>query len=150
MNPLPPVPELSTLTKIYYFDVDAAGVIHNVAYLRLVEVARTELALHLGWSLAEMSSTNLVPVVARTEIDYLKPGRLGDDLLIESALTGLEKIRFHLQFRLLRASDRTLLARCRQTMVTVQLPSGRPQPVPEAWTLAYPHLRVARSARSAD
>ena len=139
---LPPKPEHLTRIKIYYFDTDAAGVVHNVAYLRLVEVARTELAEHLGWSLSEMNLTGLVPVVARTEIDYLKPARLGDEVLIQSQLTSLEKIRFHLEFRLTRASDGLLLSLCRQTMVTVQLPSGRPRPVPDSWKHAYPQLRT--------
>jgi acyl-CoA thioester hydrolase len=135
-----PEPRLSVPLKIYYFDTDAAGVVHNVAYLRLVEVARTALAEHLGWSLAEMHRTGKVPVVTRTEIDYLKPARLGDDLVVESALLGMERLRFFLQFEMRRSLDQVLLAKCQQTMVTVQLPAGRPQPVPTKWREAYPHL----------
>ena len=139
------VPTHVTTIKVYYFDTDAGGVVHNAAYLRLIEVARTELAEVLGWSLREMGSTGLVPVVARTEIDYLKPARLGDTLRIEGRLTKLEKIRFHLEFDVLRdtegAADKgAKLVFCKQVMVTVNLASGRPQPVPEAWTKAYPGL----------
>jgi acyl-CoA thioester hydrolase len=130
-----------TRIKVYYFDTDAAGVVHNVAYLRMIEVARTELAAHLGWTMAEMQTTGCVPVVARTEIDYLKPARLGDELLIEASLVKMERVRFQLEFKLNRASDLLAIAYCRQTMVTVQLPSGRPQPVPEAWRAAYPELQ---------
>jgi YbgC/YbaW family acyl-CoA thioester hydrolase len=134
------VPYHSTRIKIYYFDTDAGGVVHNVAYLRMIEVARTELAEALGWTVAEMHATNRVPVVARTEIDYLKPAHLGDVLRIEGHLTKLEKIRFHLSFDLVRESDGAKIAFCRQTMVTVQLPGGRPQPVPPLWVGAFPHL----------
>jgi YbgC/YbaW family acyl-CoA thioester hydrolase len=134
---LPARPELVVPIEVYYFDTDAAGVVHNVAYLRMIEVARTKLADHLGWSLAEMNETGLVPVVARTEIDYLKPAKLGEPLEIHSRLAGIEKIRFYLEFLMKRKSDRAEIVRCRQTMVTVQLPHGRPQPVPEAWVKAY-------------
>jgi len=135
-----PVSHHTTRIKVYYFDTDAGGVVHNVAYLRLIEVARTELAEALGWTIAEMNATSRVPVVARTEIDYLKPARLGDTLRIEGRLTKLEKVRFHLEFDLLRDADGAKLAFCRQTMVTVQLPGGRPQAVPQAWVEAFPQL----------
>jgi YbgC/YbaW family acyl-CoA thioester hydrolase len=132
--------EITVPIQVYYFDTDAAGVVHNVAYLRMIEVARTKLAEHLGWTLNEMKTTGLVPVVARTEIDYLKPAQLGDHLEITSKIGALEKIRFHLDFLVIRPTDKAEIARCRQTMVTVQLPAGRPQPVPESWTKMYPKL----------
>ena len=135
---LPPVH--ITKLKVYYYDTDAGGVVHNVAYLRLIEAARTDYAEVLGWTVKEMGDTGLVPVVSRTEIDYLKPARLGDTVRIESRLTKLEKIRFHLAFDVLRDADGVKLAQCRQIMVSVNLANGRPQAVPSAWTAAYPEL----------
>jgi tol-pal system-associated acyl-CoA thioesterase len=116
--------------KVYYYDTDAGGVVHNVAYLRMIEQARTELAAHLGWSLKDMAETGLVPVVTRTEIDYIKPARLADELEIHARLAEVERVRFYLEFEILRPKDGQMIARCRQTMVTVQLPEGRPEPVP--------------------
>lgn len=138
---LPAHPRVTVPLDVYYFDTDAGGVVHNVAYLRMVEVARTQLAASLGWSLEEMGRTGLVPVVARTEIDYLKPARLGDKLLIAAEIIRMEKIRFFLRFEITSATQPELIfARCTQTMVTVQLPGGRPQRVPAAWVAAYPQL----------
>ncbi len=139
---LPQQPELSVPVRVLYFDTDAAGVMHNIAYLRLIEVARTELAEHLGWAVVAMRDTGRVPVVARTEIDYLKPAKLGDGLEIRARLAGLERIRFFLEFEMVRPADGAVIARCRQTMVTVQLPAGRPQPVPAAWGQKYGTLAV--------
>ena len=144
MASLPPRPHLSVPIRVYYFDTDAGGVVHNVAYLRMVEIARSDLAASLGWSLADMGRSGLVPVVARTEIDYLKPARLGDALVIESELIGFEKVRMHMRFEIRSAQDYAILfARCMQTMVTIQLPAGRPQRVPEFWREAYPQLMQA-------
>ncbi len=138
---LPARPHLSVPIQVYYFDTDAGGVVHNVAYLRMVEIARSELAASLGWTLADMGTTGLVPVVARTEIDYLKPARLGDALTIESELVGFEKVRMYMRFEIRSAEDSAILfARCTQTMVTVQLPAGRPQRIPDTWRAAYPQL----------
>ena len=138
---LPSRPHLVVPLEVYYFDTDAGGVVHNIAYLRMVEIARSHLAAALGWSLEEMNRTGLVPVVARTEIDYLKPARLGDSLLVSAELVRMEKVRFLIRFEIVRASQPDFVfVRCIQTMVPVQLPGGRPQRVPEAWRATYPNL----------
>ena len=141
--PLPPQPRLTVPLEVYYFDTDAGGVVHNIAYLRMVEIARSQLAASLGWTLEEMGRTGLVPVVALTEIDYLKPARLGDHLSVTAELIRMEKIRFFIRFEIATATQPDLIfVRCIQTMVTVQLPGGRPQRVPTAWREAYPQLRA--------
>lgn len=138
---LPAVPHITVPLEVYYFDTDAGGVVHNIAYLRMVEIARSHLAAALGWSLADMDRTGLVPVVARTEIDYRKPARLGDRLVVSAELVRMEKVRFFIQFEVASADNTEIVfARCTQTLVPVQLPGGRPQRVPKAWTEKYPQL----------
>jgi YbgC/YbaW family acyl-CoA thioester hydrolase len=139
--PLPESPRLTVPIEIYFFDTDAGGVVHNIAYLRMVEIARSQLAASLGWTLEEMARTGLCAIVARTEIDYLKSARLGDSLLVHAELVSLEKVRILMRFEIASARQpETIFARCTQTMVTVQLPGGRPQRVPAAWRDAYPQL----------
>src|SRR5471030_521080 len=120
--PLPAVPRLTVPLEVYYFDTDAGGVVHNIAYLRMVEIARSQLAATLGWTLEEMGRTGLVPVVARTEIDYLKPARLGDALLVSAEVVRIEKIRSFFQFEITSARQPEItFVPCIQTMVPVQL-----------------------------
>ena len=38
-----------------FFDTDCGGVVHNIAYLRFIEIARTLLAEQLGLALSEMA-----------------------------------------------------------------------------------------------
>ena len=138
---LPSQPRITVPLEVYYFDTDAGGVVHNIAYLRMVEIARSQLAAALGWSLADMGRTGLVPVVARTEIDYLKPARLGEHLAVSAELIRMEKVRFLIRFEISPAAHPSpVFVRCIQTMVTVQLRGGRPQRVPAAWRDAYPRL----------
>jgi YbgC/YbaW family acyl-CoA thioester hydrolase len=138
---LPAIPRISVPLEVYYFDTDAGGVVHNIAYLRMVEIARSHLAASLGWTLGDMARTGLVPVVARTEIDYRKPAKLGDRLTVSAELVRLEKVRMLMRFEIADAANpENVFARCVQTMVTVQLPGGRPQRVPAAWSAAYPQL----------
>ncbi len=144
-RPLPSPPRVAIPVEVYYFDTDAGGVVHNVAYLRMIEMARSHLAAALGWTLEEMDRTGLVAVVARTEIDYLRPARLGDALLITAELVEMEKVRFRIRLEVLAAKEPgKVFARCLQTMVPVQLPGGRPQRIPAGWLAAWPHLAGRR------
>jgi acyl-CoA thioester hydrolase len=141
LNALPAEPKLIVQAKAYFYDTDAGGVVHNVAYLRMIETARSELAEHLGWKLSDMLTVGSpCPVVARTEIDYIKPARLGDPLEIEGRLVAMEKIKFTLEFEV--RNDRGACCRARQIMVPVDLKSGRPQPLRADWRERWPALVV--------
>lgn len=137
----PEAPRVVVPMNVYFFDTDAAGVVHNVAYLRMIEVARTELARVLGWEMqAMLSGEDGCPVVARTEIDYLKPARLGDRLEITSELVELQKIRFFILTEVRRAGDPAVLCSARQTLVPVDPASGRPRLLRTDWVRRWPHL----------
>ncbi|MBV9656810.1 MAG: acyl-CoA thioesterase [Verrucomicrobia bacterium] len=124
-----------------FFDTDCAAVVHNIAYLRFIEVARTLLAEQLGMDLRTMAATQQYPVVVRTEIDYKKPATLGDKLRIDGTLERVERLRFWCAFDVVRPADGTLICRARQMLAVVQLPSGRPIRLPDEWTTRYAHLR---------
>src|ERR1700733_4794618 len=108
-NSLPVEPRVVVPLEVYYFDTDAGGVVHNIAYLRMVEIARSQLAASLDWTLEEMNRTGLVAVVARTEIDYLKPARLGDKLIVTAELSRLEKVRMLMSFTIASADKPELV-----------------------------------------
>ena len=69
-----------------FFDTDAGGVVHNIAYLRFIEMARTLLAVQLGMDWNRIARTSVYPVVVRTEIDYKRPAILGDELEVHGRL----------------------------------------------------------------
>lgn len=116
-----------------FFDTDCGGVVHNIAYLRMIETCRTHLASRMGMHLSEMAESQLFPVVVRTEIDYRKPAKLGDKLVIHGALDKLERVRFWFTFTMYRKGEEKPLITCRQALALVQMPAGRPQRVPADW-----------------
>src|SRR2546430_9600745 len=93
-------PRIRTEVQVMFFDTDCGGVVHNLAYLRMIETARTRLAAKLGMNLRDMSRTHLYPVVVRTEIDYRKPAMLGDELAIHGKLESVERARFWCSFEM--------------------------------------------------
>ncbi len=132
---------IRTETQVMFFDTDCAAVVHNIAYLRFIEVARTHLAAQLGMSLADMARSQQYPVVVRTEIDYKCPAVLGDNLQIDGWLERIERIRFWCGFTVTRPSDGALLVTCRQMLALVQMPAGRPVRLPDEFQERFAHLR---------
>src|SRR6266404_3989230 len=126
-------PRIRTDVQVMFFDTDCAAVVHNIAYLRFIEVARTLLAEELGLGLAQMAETQKYPVVVRTEIDYRRAAKLGDRLVVEGRLDRLERVRFWCAFRIVRPADETLIAECRQMLAIIQMPEGKLLRVPDEW-----------------
>ena len=136
----PDAARIRTEVQVMFFDTDCAAVVHNIAYLRFIETARTLLAGQLGMSLPEMARSQQYPVVVRTEIDYKRPGVLGDVLAIDGWLERLERIRFWCGFTITRPADGALLVRCRQMLALVQMPTGKPIRLSDEWQARYGHL----------
>jgi YbgC/YbaW family acyl-CoA thioester hydrolase len=126
-------PRIRTDVQVMFFDTDCAAVVHNIAYLRFIEVARTLLAEQLGLGLAQMAENQKYPVVVRTEIDYRRAAKLGDRLVVEGWLDQLERVRFWCAFRVVRPVDETLIAECRQMLAIIQMPEATLLRVPVEW-----------------
>ncbi len=147
MKDLPPAapdvetPRIETPIQVMFFDTDCAGVVHNIVYLRFIEVARTLLAEQLGMGLVEMASSQSFPVVVRTEIDYRRPAKLGDKLVVHGWLESVERLRFWCGFEIRRPADDTLIATSRQMLAVIQMPSGKPIRLPEDWSTRFGHLK---------
>jgi YbgC/YbaW family acyl-CoA thioester hydrolase len=139
-------PTIETREEVMFFDTDCGGVVHNIAYLRMIETARTRLAGLMGMKMREMAQTQLFPVVVRTEIDYRRPARLGDELVIHGRLESVERARFWCAFEMRRVEDNTLLITCRQSLALVQMPEGRPVRLPDDWKVKYAHLTAKKAA----
>ncbi len=126
-------PRIRTEIQVMFFDTDCGGVVHNIAYLRFIEIARTLVAQELGLALAEMATTQTYPVVVRTEIDYRRAARLGDLLVIEGWLDRLERVRFWCGFKIVRPKDETVIVECRQMLALIKMPAGKLLRLPENW-----------------
>jgi YbgC/YbaW family acyl-CoA thioester hydrolase len=124
---------LTTEEEVMFFDTDCGGVVHNIAYLRMIETCRTRLAGLMGLDLKTMARTELFPVVVRTEIDYKKPARLGDQLEIRGRVSEIGKVKFWCDFEVVRKEGSRPLIRCRQALALVQMPEGKPQRLPAEW-----------------
>jgi YbgC/YbaW family acyl-CoA thioester hydrolase len=141
MDPQNNAPAIETTERVMFFDTDAAGVVHNIAYLRFIETNRSLLAEKLGWKLGEMMNLQQCPVVIRTEIDYRRPARLWDRLVVRGQLEKFERSRFWCAFTIRRETGDELLITCRQMLVVVKLPDMKVMRLPPHWETDFGHLK---------
>ena len=118
--------KFTTRDEVMFYDTDVGGVVHNLAYLRMIEFCRTKLAEEIGFKLRTMAETRMFPVVVRTEANYRKPGRLGDLIETRGWIEEWGRVRFWCGFEMTRPEDGALLVTCRQQLAVVQMPAGRP------------------------
>lgn len=137
----PDTPRIVTPIEVMFFDTDCAAVVHNIAYLRFIETARTHLAEQMGMKLREMAVAKEYPVVVRTEIDYRSPAVLGDKLEVRGALEKMERSRFWCSFQIVREEDEKLIVTCRQMLALITMPGAKILRMPAAWLEKYGHLR---------
>jgi len=118
---------------VYFFDTDAGGVVHNLTYLRWIEAARTDLAEILGWGIGEMvGGEHGCPVLTKTEVEYLRPAKLGERVRVISRLGEVGKVRFMVESEV-RGAEGQVFCRAKQELVSVDLKTGKAKALREDW-----------------
>lgn len=75
--------------RVYYEDTDCGGVVYYANYLKYFERARTGLLESGGGSLKKLMDEGIYFVVAAASLKYLRPGRYGDILSVETVVDKL-------------------------------------------------------------
>ena len=97
--------------RVYYEDTDLAGIVYYANYLKFIERARSEWIASLGVDqMALRASEGVVFAVRRVEADYLRPGKFGDDLMVETSLQSIGGARLVLEQVILRGGERLFVA----------------------------------------
>lgn len=131
----------SALSRVWFSDTDAQGVVYYGRYLPYFDHARTEYHRHLGGG---MRLGDAEFVMRASQVDYLAPARFDD--LIESfvRVSRIGRSSVTYECAAYRHPDEVLLVTAQQTLVLVDLASRRPTPVPEELR------RVIRAFEGAD
>ncbi len=101
--------------RVYYEDTDSGGVVYYANYLKFMERARTEWLRQLGFEQDELlEKEGILFAVRRVSVDYLRPARFNDELLVSASISkqGRASLTFQQEIRMLTAR-RCAVARCR-------------------------------------
>lgn len=92
--------------RVYWEDTDAGGIVYHASYLRFLERARTEWLRARGvWQRQLASEAGVVFSVVTLQIQYHRPARLDDLLLIDCQPQRIGGASFGFTQRIWRESE---------------------------------------------
>ena len=124
-------PEHRFALTVYFEDTDTAGIVYYANYLKYMERARSDMLRAVGIDQrAALDAGSGVYAVAEVAIRYLKPARLGDDLVVRSRLETIRAASVVIHQRVMRQAGTLTDARVTAAFLTLD---GRPKRQPAEW-----------------
>ena len=119
-------------------EVDGLGHVNNAVYVEWMERCAWAHSQFLGIGLDLYRQLNRAMAIRRHEIDYLAPAHGADRLQLATWIVASDqKLQMTRHFQLIRPSDEVTLLRARTMFVCIELSSGRPRRMPEAFLSGY-------------
>ncbi len=116
--------------RVYWEDTDGGGVVYYANYLKFMERARTEWLRSMGHSQSELAEQHgYVFAVAEAKVNYRKPARLDDELLITCVPVPEGRVSVRFQQTISRGD--VVLAEGEVRVACVDAKTFRPRALPE-------------------
>lgn len=95
--------------RVYYEDTDFSGAVYHASYLRFMERARTEMLREAGLNQQEifagLHGAAFGFAVRRMKIDFLKPARMDNALMVSTTLVELRGAALELHQEVARGEE---------------------------------------------
>lgn len=122
-----------TPIQIRFSDIDLAGHINNARYHTYIESGRMDyfekaLGFEIDWK-----KTGII--LARTEMDYLFPGRLNDKISVHTSCSKIGTKSFYLYYEVIREgiNGDLILAKATTILVCFDYFENKTIEIPEQW-----------------
>ncbi len=117
--------------RVYYEDTDASGVAYHANYLRWFERARTEWLRGKGYGQERLRlEAGVAFTVSTIEIEYRKPARLDDELVVRTRVAELRRASVIFEQVLERIGGGESLTTARVRIACVDAATFRPKALP--------------------
>ncbi|WP_025822496.1 tol-pal system-associated acyl-CoA thioesterase [Shewanella marina] len=116
--------------SIYYEDTDAGGVVYHSNYLNFFERARSEWLYAMNIKQATLLEQDVAFVVKKADIDFIKPAKFEQKLLVNSRIQELKRASMVFDQELVDA-DGQCYCRASIVVVCVALSKMRPKSIPQ-------------------
>src|ERR1700761_4404562 len=134
--------------RVYYEDTDAGGIVYHANYLRFAERARTEALREAGIPHAALVERfNLMFVVRRAEVDYQRPARLDETIIVETETVDVAGASVLLRQTIRGPNGICVVARIK--LACVQIETSRAARIPPEWWQALDAMRHDAAAAAA-
>jgi acyl-CoA thioester hydrolase len=116
-----------TTFSVRYNETDQMGVVHHSEYVNYFELGRTEMMRAHGLEYAEMERRGVLLAVVDVALRYLRPARFGDELVVETRIAEVERVRVRFEYEVKVGDEvvcrgHTLLACVGRDLVPKRLP----------------------------
>jgi len=118
-----------TTFSVRYNETDQMGVVHHSQYVNYFELGRTEMMRAHGLEYAEMERRGVLLAVVDVALRHLKPARFGDELVVETRIAEVERVRVRFEYEVNRGDEvlcrgHTVLACVGRDLVPFRIPEG--------------------------
>jgi acyl-CoA thioester hydrolase len=118
-------------------EIDQQGHANNVAYVAWLQAAAIAHSAALGWTAERYRQLGMGWVVRSHAIEYLRPALAGDTILVQTHVADMKKVTSLRVYRIIRRTDRELLARAETNWAFINYATGRPARIPAEVAQCY-------------
>jgi acyl-CoA thioester hydrolase len=131
----PPPPEgiFRMRRPVEWRDIDPAGHVNNANYLAYIEECNMAVAVAHRWPMERIMAAGFGIVARRYRIEYRDSARHGDEVEVTTYVSDVKRSTATRHNDITRVSDGTLLVRANALWVWVDLRTGRPTRIPQAF-----------------
>ncbi len=117
-----------TQIEVRGYELDSFGHVNHANYLHYLEFARWKMLPSEDVTIETFKKWNRLPVIAASEIQYLKPTFMGDILTVETTLVDYKRSSMHISQVIKKGDLVVAQAKIRSVIVDAD---GRPAALPE-------------------
>jgi acyl-CoA thioester hydrolase len=119
-------------------DMDGLQHTNNTVYVKWCEQVAWSHSVSLGLDLKCYQELDRAMAITRSEFDYLRASREGDEIVAGTWIVNWDKkLTMNRQFQIIRVADGATLLRGAMRFACIELSSGRPRRMPEAFISGY-------------
>jgi len=107
-------------------EIDNLNHANNVAYVQWLQDAAVAHSLARGWSPERYLALGIGWVVRSHTIEYIRPARLGDEIVVQTWVADFKKVTSRRRYRIYRVEDGVLLAQAETLWAFVTYATGQP------------------------
>ena len=123
---------------VYFEDTDTAGIVYYANYLKFMERARSDMLRAAGIDQRAAKEAGIgVYAVAEAHIRYLRPARLGDDLVVVSTVEQVRAASVIIHQRVMRGAEPLADARITAAFLSTD---DRPTRQPRDWVERFKEI----------
>ncbi len=123
-------------------EIDALDHVNNLHYLAWTQAAAKAHSVAVGWPFERYAALGAAWVVRSHQIEYLRPARLGDSVVVRTWVSEMGKIHSLRRYQIVRREGEVLLATAQTQWIFVRIATQTIERVPAELRAAFPVMRL--------